>query len=300
MRIIGGEYLSAISIISSFGVRITAELAEELTPNSSCSKRKEIVRELAQCLCSQQEYELACAKYTQCGDKMEAIKCLICAGDTNKVICYASKCKKNTAVSIFAANYLQSFGTQYTKHIVQFYSGAKAYQQLAAFYDAMAQIEIDEYRDYDKALRALKQAAKQLKRAKTNDHELTQRISLVNRFCCARKCAESDPMKMIGICESLIGSEDHLECAVRRGDVYALLVEYYHSCGDDKEAYRVVQRMLQKKIILEPYLDKNMLKKIYDVVGAAVVELQPQLIAEQESAIEEEEDICDDDDAQSD
>jgi intraflagellar transport protein 140 len=38
------------------------------------------------------------------------------------------------------------------KNIIQFYSKAQAMDNLAAFYEACAQIEIDEYRDYEKAL----------------------------------------------------------------------------------------------------------------------------------------------------
>merc|ERR1711933_37348 len=96
---------------------------------------------------------------------------------------------------------------------------------------------IDEYRDYDKALRALKQALKQLKKSKTTQNKneqiamFEQRVNLVNRFTSARKLAESDPDQMISICEGLI-AESNLESAIRVGDVYALLVEYYHSVND--------------------------------------------------------------------
>jgi len=41
------------------------------------------------------------------------------------------------------------------KKIIEFYTKAKAYKQLAMFYDACSQLEIDEFRDYDK-VRGLK------------------------------------------------------------------------------------------------------------------------------------------------
>ena len=44
------------------------------------------------------------------------------------------------------------------KAIISFYTKAKAFTQLSGFYDACAQVEIDEYRDYEKALGALKEA----------------------------------------------------------------------------------------------------------------------------------------------
>ena len=54
-----------------------------------------------------------------------------------------------------AANYLQRLdwhaSPELMRHIVTFYTKAGAHDSLAAFYEACAQIEIDEYRDYDKA-----------------------------------------------------------------------------------------------------------------------------------------------------
>ena len=46
---------------------------------------------LAKCLRDQQSYALACKKYTQAGDRIKALKCLIKSGDTEKVIYYACK-----------------------------------------------------------------------------------------------------------------------------------------------------------------------------------------------------------------
>jgi len=48
------------------------------------------------------------------------------------------------------------------KTIISFYQRAKAFESLANFYDACAQVEIDEYRDYEKALGAMKEAKRQL------------------------------------------------------------------------------------------------------------------------------------------
>jgi intraflagellar transport protein 140 len=46
------------------------------------------------------------------------------------------------------------------KHIINFYTKAKAFDNLAGFFDACSQVEIDEYRDYEKAIAALKEAEK--------------------------------------------------------------------------------------------------------------------------------------------
>jgi len=44
------------------------------------------------------------------------------------------------------------------KTIISFYQKAKSFESLGNFYDACAQVEIDEYRDYEKALGAMKEA----------------------------------------------------------------------------------------------------------------------------------------------
>lgn len=57
---------------------------------------------------------------------------------------------------MMAANYLQTLDwhsdPEVMKNIISFYTKAAAMDSLAAFYEACAQIEIDEYRDYEKAL----------------------------------------------------------------------------------------------------------------------------------------------------
>ena len=58
------------------------------------------------------------------------------------------------------------------KTIISFYSKAKAYESLATFYDACAQVEIDEYRDYEKALGAMKEAKRQLDKSTGENKDL--------------------------------------------------------------------------------------------------------------------------------
>ena len=61
---------------------------------------------------------------------------------------------------ILAANFLQTAdwhqNPELMKNIIQFYSKAKAFENLSGFFEACSNVEIDEYRDYDKAIAALK------------------------------------------------------------------------------------------------------------------------------------------------
>ena len=125
-------------------------------------ERLETLRALARACKKQGAHQLACKKYTQAGDRVKAMKCLLKSGDTKNITYYANT-SRNREIYVLAANYLQSLDWQNEpktmKDIVLFYTKAKAWEQLSSFFDAYAQMEIDEYRDYEKALEALKKAA---------------------------------------------------------------------------------------------------------------------------------------------
>lgn len=63
---------------------------------------------------------------------------------------------RHKEVYLLAANYLQSTDWRAApdnlKQLVAFYSKAGAYESLAAFYESCAEAEIEESRDYGKAL----------------------------------------------------------------------------------------------------------------------------------------------------
>ena len=78
--------------------------------------------------------------------------------------------KYSTSIIIYSFWFLALCDAK-TKNIVQFklnfYTQAKAFEQLAGFFESCAQVEIDEYRDYEKAKGALNEALKHLKKATT-------------------------------------------------------------------------------------------------------------------------------------
>jgi hypothetical protein len=63
---------------------------------------------------------------------------------------------RQNEVYIMAANYLQSLdwrsNPELLKHILNFYTKARAADRLAAFYSSCAQLEIDDFKEYGKAL----------------------------------------------------------------------------------------------------------------------------------------------------
>merc|ERR1719399_626814 len=142
--------------------------------------RAELLNKLARLCKKQGSFQLACKKFTQAGDKLKAMKSLLKSGDTEKVIFFAGTARQ-PEIYVLAGNYLQSLDwhndPEIMKNIIQFYSKATANDKLAAFYDACAQVEIDEYRDYEKAGGALREALKYLVKAAGPGHESDPRVT---------------------------------------------------------------------------------------------------------------------------
>lgn len=131
----------------------------------------------------------------------------------------------------------------------------------------------DEYRNYEKALAAMKEAAKQagkIKEEAVRDARSTSimaRIALVDRFVTARKLAKSDPKQMVDICQQLLTQKD-AETAIRVGDVYAVLVYYKAQQRQAQDAYELLEEMRTRGIAIEPFVDPPLVEEIYGAVGA--------------------------------
>ena len=216
--------------MASFGAAAEAAKAKKHD-----ERRRALLRRLAECLEQQGNYYVAAKKFTQGNDKIKAMKCLMRSGDTKKVVYYAQK-TRSTEIYLLAGSYLQSLDwnndPEVMKNIIAFYRKAKAYARLSEFYQACAQVEIDEYRDYDKAAGALKEAHKYMQRqvqasqraaakgggaaAASDDSRgkrgggrgapsvveaekelglLVERMGMVDSFCKARKTIGKDAVK---------------------------------------------------------------------------------------------------------
>lgn len=65
------------------------------------------------------------------------------------------------------------------KNIISFYQKAKAYDNLANFFEACSNVEIDEYRDYFKGAQALNEAIKYQSRSTSADKDY--KLETLNR-----------------------------------------------------------------------------------------------------------------------
>jgi intraflagellar transport protein 140 len=279
LKVNAGKIEEALELAERYNVVLPDKIADKMIPEKSKDNMHEQIRmglllRVGKHVQKNGNFQLACKLFTQAKQKVKAMQCLLHSGDTQKITNYAQTAR-NPEVYVLAANFLQNSDwhndPNLMKTIITFYSKAKAFEQLSGFYDACAQVEIDEYRDYSKALGAMREALKQLNKSDCTSKDekisiLEKRIGLIEEFVEARNAATSDPSTMERICIQLLEYND-IDSAVRVGDVFAQLIEYYYEKGDNQSAFSNLKAMKKRKIIITPYLDQEMVDNIYSANG---------------------------------
>jgi len=283
------------------------------------SRKKAALLDVARLCKRQGNYSLSCKLYAKAGERSKAMKALLKTGDAEKVIFFAGVSRDRDAY-VMAANFLQTLDwraerdgsgatnddekkkktdgkTDVAKHIVLFYQKAKAYGHLAGFYESCAASEIDEFRDYDAALVALREArrcrAKALAKTETKADlgeggvasqkerlaaekahlsYVDAAVDAVTRFCDARVLLSSDPERARVAIRHLaddMAKETNSSvmsasvASVRAGDAYAMLVEHAFGVAHDaKTAHGYLVSMRERGIQIGPYIDADMLREI--------------------------------------
>lgn len=291
ISITAGKPDTALELCVEHRIKITDEMAERMTPAKKSSnepgasafniERSKLLTAIARCCKKQCSYHLACKLYTLAGDKMKALAALLKSGDTDKIIFFATV-SRSRDVYVLVANYLQNLDWRnekaVMKAIIQFYTKARSFAQLAAFYESCAAVEVDEYRDYEKALTALKSSLKYLgklmksrEQAAANEDKVAsiqRRCSIVERFIHARSLVKSDPTQMVSICEELLDTSRTDE-AVQSGDIYALLIQCNHDEGNMDRAMELIDRYQSTSsgrrhtLATNPFFDQEILRNIF-------------------------------------
>jgi len=106
------KYKQALELCLEHNIALSEEMTEKLTPPKSKDPgekqyRVDVLNKLAAIARDQGNFYLACKKYTQAGDKLRAMKCLLKSNDAEKIIYYATMTKKKE-IYILAANFLQN------------------------------------------------------------------------------------------------------------------------------------------------------------------------------------------------
>uniref|UniRef100_A0A3B4Z0Z9 Intraflagellar transport 140 n=1 Tax=Stegastes partitus TaxID=144197 RepID=A0A3B4Z0Z9_9TELE len=296
------KYHQALELCLAQNLTITEDLAERMTVTDATDlseeARKELLEKIADCCMRQGNYHLATKKYTQAGSKLKAMRALLKSGDTEKIIFFANVCRQKE-LFIMAANYLQSLdwrkNVEILKTIIGFYTKGRAPDLLAGFYEACAQVEIDDYQNYEKALDALTEASKCLsksKEASTGQHEarladLQHRITLIKKFVHIRRY-EYDPREAAQLCEALL-EEPELDPAVRIGDAFGFLIEHHCQQGSFQVAYRKLEE-LQKMVPSQNvryYISQASLEALQEKMGLSLGHDDGRHSVKEEDEVEE-------------
>ncbi|MEJ1287515.1 intraflagellar transport protein 140 homolog isoform X2 [Cricetulus griseus] len=289
------KYHEALQLCLEQNMTITEEMAEKMTVSKdskdlSEESRRELLEQIANCCMRQGNYHLATKKYTQAGNKLKAMRALLKSGDTEKIVFFAGVSRQKE-IYIMAANYLQSLDwrkePEIMKNIISFYTKGRALDLLAGFYDACAQVEIDEYQNYDKAHGALTEAYKCLSKAKakspldqeTKLAQLQSKMTLVKRFIQARRTYTEDPKESIRQCELLLEEPD-LDSTIRIGDVYGFLVEHHVQMEEYQMAFKYLEEMRKRipSANISYYVDQRTVDTVHQGLGLPPSRILPERV----------------------
>jgi intraflagellar transport protein 140 len=249
------------------GTALSIELIEKIQEDECVPK--EVHLRLGEVCIRQGFYHQSCKSFALGGDRVKAMEALLRSGDRDKIITFANV-SKNADIFTLAANFLQTLNwsndTTIMRTIIQFYTKARAHQSLSRFYETCAQIEIDEYQNYEKALAALVEAEKALEKDKyASVDTLKYKQKLIALFLEAYSRAETNEVDSCeAICAELLNQDD-IDEVIRIGDIFGLLIETNFRCGDREKAAQLLQRLqmrLPRNTNVEYYVNEDICKAL--------------------------------------
>ncbi|XP_065660084.1 intraflagellar transport protein 140 homolog isoform X3 [Hydra vulgaris] len=279
------KFEEALRMCLDHDIQITEEIAEKMTfpkEHSDAKYRLYLLEKIGECAYKQGSFHLATKKFTQAGNKMKAMKSLLKSGDTEKIVFFAGVSRQKE-IYVMAANYLQSLDWQkdpeILKNIISFYTKGRALESLSTFYESCAQVEIDEFENYEKAFGALTEAYKCLSKAKPKNVTVQEeklaliktKLTLMKKYIHARKEYSSTPDESVSSCELLLEDPD-VNVAIQVKHIYAFLIEHYVNVRNYKKAYHLMEdfRKCCPSVKLEKVISKGHIQKVYTELGIAL------------------------------
>ncbi|KAK6735116.1 hypothetical protein RB195_018357 [Necator americanus] len=287
------DFQNAIELCRDRNVRLTDKVAELMTPTKETTpnetERKQLLESIAELGLHQGNYHFAAKKYTQAGDKLQAMRALIKSGDTQKITFFANTAR-NRNIYILAANYLQTTDWQGNAAVIRdietFYSKAHSHLHLASFYKACAFMEVETFNDFSKAADALEHAQRTAERGlqeqqshseeststvnalKSLREEIVENLSQLAKFEKIKEAYAVDENDAVLQLQHLVenASEDSI---IRPSHIYSLLIAHYAGKENYRSAYRCVTQLqkLQKNLDLSTIISPDLLNKICDELG---------------------------------
>lgn len=141
------DYDISMKLCENHKIKITLQTAnaimEEIENEKDNKTKSDLNKRLAKLLMMQGDFEAAHQMHVKLGNLKKAMKCLIKMGNKDRVIEFAQTCRISE-LYIMGANFLQSLewneNDDIVKNIVSFYNKAKAYMNLANFYELFANV----------------------------------------------------------------------------------------------------------------------------------------------------------------
>ena len=132
------QALKALELCLKYNIKMSEDMAEKLSAADVDNAEKlRILNKIAEVAYQQGHYHLATKKWTQAGNRLQAMKALLKSGDTDKIIFFANVSRQRE-IYILAGNYLQTLdwrnNADIMKNIIAFYTKSKTYDLLAMFY----------------------------------------------------------------------------------------------------------------------------------------------------------------------
>ena len=286
------NFPKALELCVNHNISVTEEMAEKLTiPKGEGTEQERLsaLDKIAEACFLQGNYHLATKKWTQAGMKQKAMKALLKSGDTEKIVFFANV-SREAEIYVLAANYLQSLdwrnNPDIMKHIITFYNKGKAPQLLAGFYEACAQVEIDEYQNYDKALGALTEAFRCLEKAGGDQEmrmgEIQANVMDIREFVNIQAQYENSSSAALDRCKDFLNSGKFL--MVRKGDVYGFMIEHYAKNNQYKPAHALLEDMRSKipNVNVAYYVNVETIRAMEQALGTRILSGNQQLETEED------------------
>jgi intraflagellar transport protein 140 len=178
---------------------------------------------------------------------------------------------------------------QITSSIIQLYSKGKCFQQLGRFFEACAEMEIDEFGDYEKALAATEEAKNNISKLLVTNAKggsssasseavqqwleaVNRRLTILRQFVDASQCLRQLGTKDLDCLKASLeflhdkSVMDH--GVVHAGDIYSLLLDYYVNIAQNVDkASEIIENMVKAGLKLDDYIDLDLIGKVNAMGG---------------------------------
>jgi len=129
--------------------------------------------------------------------------------------------------------------------------------------------EVDEFKNYEKALKALTEAEKYAEKSvdlSTRLSEIQKKIRCIEKYMETKAAQSGNPEDaMIGYRELLDDSASR--DAMRVGDIFCQMFEHYCGTSQNDKAWEIVEEMRDGSYQISRYLDREMLDNLCAKVG---------------------------------